>query len=83
MERQTCSCGTRLEEWDPEQGGHPQAYSGHIGTCPGCREIQLTRERANDEHAEAKGVTISLRRQSKKQLKALPARPRPNLRRKR
>ena len=32
----TCSCGTRLEEWDPKKGGNRRAYIPEIFTCPGC-----------------------------------------------
>lgn len=32
-------CGTRLEEWDPEQGGDRFAYYAKAYKCPGCRAI--------------------------------------------
>ena len=44
-ERETCRyCGTRPDEWDPEHGGHRQAYVGRIVTCAGC----VVRERTED-----------------------------------
>jgi hypothetical protein len=39
-EAQTCSgCGTRPEEWDPDQGGSRTAYLPSVTTCPGCQRI--------------------------------------------
>ena len=37
-ERAVCpGCGTRMEEWDPEQGGDRFAYAADVHTCPGCQ----------------------------------------------
>ncbi len=30
------SCGTRAQDWDPTQGGHPYAYVAEVATCLGC-----------------------------------------------
>jgi hypothetical protein len=61
-ERATCQgCGTRPEEWDPEQGGHPSAYAPAHHRCPGCAALQAARE--VDEKSTAprrRGVTIRL-----------------------
>jgi hypothetical protein len=36
-EAERCAgCGTRPAEWDPERGGHPQAYVASGRMCPGC-----------------------------------------------
>lgn len=43
--RQACpSCGTRPEEWNPDRGGHRQAYLGHVEVCPGCVVMERTGE---------------------------------------
>lgn len=34
--RECPTCHTRPEEWDPAQGGHPQAYKPVARRCPGC-----------------------------------------------
>lgn len=39
------SCGTRPEEWDPEQGGSDFAYVAEIRGCRGCE----TRESAQKQ----------------------------------
>lgn len=44
-QRKTCQgCGTRGEEWDPEQGGHRRAYISTITTCEGCVVIERTQD---------------------------------------
>lgn len=43
LARQTCVCGTRLEEWDPELGGARDAYVGDTVRCPGCQRLEEER----------------------------------------
>lgn len=43
-QRETCSCGTRPDEWNEEKGGHRVAYVAKIRQCPGCVETERTRE---------------------------------------
>jgi hypothetical protein len=45
MEAETCSCGTRLEEWDRDKGGHPAAYVATVRECPGCAALARRDER--------------------------------------
>lgn len=33
------NCGTRLEEWNPKEGGDRQAYVAQTYLCPGCTQI--------------------------------------------
>lgn len=38
-DRERCpQCGTRADEWDPEQGGHDHAYRHELRKCWGCDE---------------------------------------------
>lgn len=57
-ERETCRyCGTRPDEWDPEVGGHRQAYIGRIVTCSGC----VVRERTEEApEAQGRGKRVEL-----------------------
>ena len=59
-ERETCRyCGTRPDEWDPDTGGHRQAYVGRIVTCPGC----VVRERTEEApDIQGRGKTVELYR---------------------
>lgn len=45
QQAETCTCGTRLEEWDREAGGHPAAYVATVRECPGCAAIERREER--------------------------------------
>lgn len=58
LQHVTCDCGTRMEEWDPAQGGHRFAYVGDSWRCPGCELLDAERE----GHADVKGVKHALRR---------------------
>lgn len=55
-ERTRCpSCGTRPEEWDPEQGGHDHAYTWEIHRCWGCAEkakgdAEITRKKYDSSY---------------------------------
>lgn len=61
-EQRTCTCGTRPEEWDPEQGGHRHAYFPQITTCPGCVGIERTQQAPEMQGDQARGKRISLAR---------------------
>lgn len=67
LDRQTCKgCGTRPEEWDPEQGGSRDAWEYVIDVCPGCERREATEARMQDkEHAEMKGKRIKVRKPKK------------------
>lgn len=47
-------CGTRLEEWDTEQGGSPHAYIAQEFMCPGCTQAGALMENAS-KMAKARG----------------------------
>lgn len=39
--REACgSCGTRRDEWNPDQGGHERAYVAAARRCKGCEAIE-------------------------------------------
>ncbi len=48
-------CGTELADWDPERGGHPEAFIAGTRTCPGCRVIAEENDNLR-ARAEAVGV---------------------------
>ena len=50
----TCTCGTRLEEWDPKKGGNRRAYIPQVFTCPGCAGSADALEAAS-KNAKASG----------------------------
>jgi hypothetical protein len=59
--RQTCpGCGTRPDEWDPQEGGGLDAYTAEAHLCHGCRVIEVERERVGED-APA-GIQIMLKR---------------------
>lgn len=61
-ERQTCpQCGTRDEEWDPQQGGHRHAYVATVETCRGCQALK-TRESGLTDTERAGGNHVVLKR---------------------
>lgn len=60
--KSTCgTCGTRPEEWDPERGGDRHAYSGALGHCRGCQEIESQREQMKSG-PQIRGTYITLLR---------------------
>ncbi|MGI5232858.1 hypothetical protein [Actinoallomurus sp. CA-142502] len=59
-ERQTCpSCGTRAEEWDPEQGGDRAAYRAVVDVCRGCQERESREDTLTDDQ-RGRGVFVRL-----------------------
>lgn len=54
-------CGTRLEEWDPKEGGSRHAYIPQIFTCPGCDVSGDALEAAQKQSKAAKGGGHGLR----------------------
>lgn len=54
------SCGTRPNEWDPEQGGHDHAYVAKLHKCYGCAERARAEKRITKEMGA--GVTPRLER---------------------
>lgn len=65
LDRQTCrGCGTRTEEWNPEHGGHRQAYDFDVVVCPGCEKKQHADAVMNsDEWKGQRGAQVRGRRQ--------------------
>lgn len=60
-ERSTCAgCGTRADEWDPQEGGGLDAYKAEQHLCFGCRAIEVERERAGEKTPA--GMQIVLKR---------------------
>lgn len=58
-EADTCPvCSTRPEEWDPERGGHRQAYFGQIIDCEGCVVIQRTAAAPEMKHGRGHHVVL-------------------------
>ncbi|MFE6126724.1 hypothetical protein ACFQ6Q_00405 [Streptomyces sp. NPDC056437] len=51
-------CGTREDEWDPDLGGDPYAYTAQARKCFGCEEIHL-RQKEIPENASA-GMKVLL-----------------------
>lgn len=64
-ERATCQqCGTRPDEWDPEQGGDIHAYRGAIGFCRGC-EVRAGEQARFDKapkNSYRRGSYVTLKR---------------------
>lgn len=67
LKRATCpSCGTHPHDWDPAEGGDPNAFVATERHCKGCQRLELAREQS-DKRAEKgdkplKGTTITLAR---------------------
>ena len=64
---ETCpSCGTHPDDWDPDKGGHPNAWIPADHHCKGCQRLEMAREqqtkRAEKGEKPLKGTTITLRR---------------------
>jgi hypothetical protein len=54
LDRQTCrGCGTRPEEWNPEQGGDRKAYRAEVRVCPGCEVRERGEADLNDPSRKA------------------------------
>lgn len=62
----TCrSCGTRPDEWDPENGGDLHAYEAHMLHCRGCEVAAQAQERLDQgmqAHEYRRGTRVGLRR---------------------
>lgn len=63
-ETQTCGgCGTRAEEWDPDQGGSPTAYLPTQSVCPGCARIAERQKQLSTAYDTLPGgLKVHLRR---------------------
>jgi hypothetical protein len=62
QDRQTCQqCGTRPDEWDPEQGGHRHAYLARVEVCRGC-QAKHQRDKALTDEQRQPGVQVVLKR---------------------
>lgn len=60
-QRQTCSgCGTRPDEWDPQEGGGLDAYAAEPQLCFGCAAVEI-QQKAIPENAPG-GIHIVLKR---------------------
>lgn len=56
---QACpSCGTRPEEWDPDQGGDDFAYTFRIRSCRGCETLAGGRKQIPDGKQDVAHVTL-------------------------
>jgi hypothetical protein len=52
-------CGTRPDEWDPEQGGDRAAYVADFHVCPGCSVTgELAGQVNRDEHVPGRSITL-------------------------
>ncbi|MEU8919516.1 hypothetical protein AB0D10_01095 [Kitasatospora sp. NPDC048545] len=59
-QRDVCQgCGTRPQEWDPDQGGDRHAYVAQTHRCLGCELIEMEQEQVPDG-TEGRGVKIGL-----------------------
>jgi hypothetical protein len=55
----TCkSCGTKAEDFDPQQGGHRFAYVAEVTRCVGCELIEMEQENVAEDNR--KGIRIGL-----------------------
>lgn len=61
---QVCTaCGTHPDDWDPEQGGHPQAYVADVERCQGCAVLEEKQHQMeNKKDKLRRGERFSLRR---------------------
>ncbi|QJY46654.1 hypothetical protein [Pseudonocardia broussonetiae] len=60
------ACGTRREDWDPEQGGHPRAFVATVDVCPGCAALENRQARFDKQREKGDlepGSSLVLRRQ--------------------
>jgi hypothetical protein len=69
--RERCAgCGTHPDEWDPDKGGHPQAFLAALHHCPGCAALEVRNKRADTERQKGEigaGVHVVLRRPKPKE----------------
>ncbi len=56
--RRCSSCGTRHDEWDPDEGGDEAAYKAVAIRCPGCESRQRVEKALTD--ADGLGVQVQL-----------------------
>lgn len=61
IERTCKQCGTRPEEWDPDQGGDRSAYHAVASTCRGCQERESRLDTLTDAQ-RGRGVYVGLQR---------------------
>ncbi len=52
-------CRTRLDEWNPSEGGHRHAYVTDTLRCPGCELIAQERDQVPEGRA-GYGIKITL-----------------------
>jgi len=53
-------CGTHPDDWNPDKGGRRDAFHGQVVICPGCQQIESSREREPDA-GNLHGARIILR----------------------
>lgn len=54
-------CGTHPADWDPERGGHPEAFVVGYHRCPGCLQLQSARRQlASQPEMHSEGVHVIL-----------------------
>ena len=58
-ERTRCpSCGTRPEDWDPEQGGRDDAYRAELHKCWGCDAKASAEKKIREDMGPGVFVTL-------------------------
>lgn len=67
LQRQTCgTCGTRAEEWDPEQGGSTSAWVFEPTVCRGCEHKERTEAAmSTGDWQDQRGKRVRARRPKK------------------
>lgn len=55
------NCGTRLEDWNPDEGGGRFAYTAYYERCPGCELLEQEEENVKREFESPKGIRVRLR----------------------
>jgi hypothetical protein len=53
-------CGTRKDEWDPQQGGHLHAFEAKSWICHGCRITQEVTSTAHKDNPDLHGIKVRL-----------------------
>lgn len=54
-------CGTRLDDWDPDKGGHRHAFVGDVQRCPGCELLEQEQENVRRDMTSMRGIKVRLK----------------------
>lgn len=61
-QRRCSSCGTHPDDWDPDAGGHLDAYVPATEICPGCAKAHTGQAMYRDDLEQFPGARLVLAR---------------------